>query len=703
MKTNRKLLTLILVLAMIFSFVPTALAAIPAGKEIIILHTNDIHNRVDDNLGYAGVKALKDELEAEGKNVILLEAGDVLHGMPIANLTDGLTIVEIMNAVGYTAMAPGNHDFNFGTARLIELAKEADFDILSANLTAADGKNVFAASKIYELDGVKVGIVGLSTPETKTKSAPKNTEGYSFNDDKLAELAQAEINTLKTGGADCIVILGHLGIDSESAPWRSTDVIAKISGADIFIDGHSHSKLEEGQLIKDKDGKDVLLAQTGEYINAIGKITVNSDGAKAELVTEVEKDEDITTLINAKKDEIEPLLNKVLAKTDVLLNGERAPGNRTEETNLGDLAADALKYVSGADIALTNGGGIRVSIQIGDITYGMLNAVFPFGNIVTVIELTGADILASLVHGNAAAPEASGGFPQVAGLSYEVHSYQADNRIQNVKINGEELDPAKKYTMATNDFTAAGGDGYEMFTGAPVIGYYGAMDEALVTYIVDELDGVVPEEYSGPQGRITVLKNETPFTDVKYGVWYYDAVRFMYDNGITEGTTPTTFDGQTQLTRAMFVTFLGRTYELSGDTISDQESYFTDVREGQYYSDYANWAGNYGIDSGIDTTEFRPTDNITREEIAMMCYGLAEALDLDMDYEVSDTEFADADDVSEDALTAVEWAIANEIITGTDRNGTLYIAPGNNATRFEASTMIYRLVARVLDAEPVTA
>ena len=703
MKTNKKLLSLILVLAMIFSFAPSVLAAIPADKEIIILHTNDIHNRVDDNLGYAGVKALKDELEAKGKNVILLEAGDVLHGMPIANLTDGLTIIEIMNAVGYTAMVPGNHDFNFGTQRLIELAEEANFDILSANLTDASGKNVFTASKIYEIDGVKIGIIGLTTPETKTKSAPKNTEGYSFSDDKLAELTQTEIDKLKANGADCIVVLGHLGVDTESAPWRSTDVIAKISGADIFIDGHSHTRLEEGQSVKDKDGNNVLLAQTGEYINAIGMITVNSDGAKAELVTETEKDEDITALINNKKDELEPMLKKVLAKTDVLLNGERAPGVRTQETNLGDLAADALKYVSGADIALTNGGGIRVSIQIGDITYGMLNEVFPFGNIVTVIELSGADILAALEHGNAAAPEASGGFPQVSGLSYEVYTNLKENRIKNVEINGEELDLNKKYTMATNDFTAAGGDGFEMFTAAPVVGYYGAMDEALVTYIVEDLDGVVPEEYAEPQGRITVLKNETPFTDVTYGLWYYDAVRFMYENGITEGTTPTTFGGRGQLTRAMFVTFLGRAYELSGDEIDGQEVYFTDVREGQYYSDYANWAGINGIDSGVDTTEFRPTDSITREEIALMCYGLAKALDVDMEYEESDTEFADSDEVTEEALTAIQWAIANGIIEGSDRNGTLYIAPGNNATRFEAATMLHRLFANVFDAEPVSA
>ena len=304
-----------------------------------------------------------------------------------------------------------------------------------------------------------------------------------------------------------IVALGHLGIDSQSEPWRSADIIPQLTGIDAFIDGHSHSDVAE--TVKDKDGKDVILTQTGCYIENIGCVTVSADGViKATKLTEKKENADVAELIKAMQDELAPLMDKVVAHTSVVLNGERAPGVRTEETNLGDLSADALIAVSGADVAIVNGGGIRVTLPEGDITVGELNSVFPFGNIVNTIEVTGSDLIAALENGCKDCPGASGGFPQVAGMTFEIHAYaKQGERIRNLRIGGVEVDPDAVYTLVSNDYTIGGGDGYDMLASYPLSGAYGALDEALVTYISGGLNGTVGDEYALPQGRIAVYNS----------------------------------------------------------------------------------------------------------------------------------------------------------------------------------------------------
>ena len=506
MRNKSKLLSLVLTLCMVVTMIPSMIFAQDnlSSKDIVIMHTNDSHSRVDDKLGFTSVKSWKNYFEQNGNDVLLLDAGDTLHGLPIANLSKGQNIVKIMNEIGYDAMTAGNHDFNYGMSQLINLKNQMNFDFLVSNITK-DGKKTFTSSSVYEKAGKKIGVIGIATPESATKTNPANVEGYSFNSDKLAQIVQDEINTLKGQSVDYIVALGHLGIDSESSPYMSTEIISQVEGLDIFIDGHSHNTLEHGMKVKDKTGKEVLLAQTGNYLENIGKIVIKEDGnITASLISEKKSDEKIDTIISEMKAEIQPELDKVVGYTNVLLDGSRDPGVRTKETNLGNLVADALKYAAGADVALTNGGGIRTSVDVGEITYGELNAVLPFGNIVTKIQVTGEQILKALEHGTSAAPGASGGFPQVSGITYEVHTYLTENRVKNVKINGEAIDLSKTYTLATNDFTAVGGDGYEMFKSAKKLGEYGAMDEALVNYIKQLPNGVVGEEYAAEQGRITM-------------------------------------------------------------------------------------------------------------------------------------------------------------------------------------------------------
>ncbi len=680
-------MTIVMLFTMQFSFVfADAAAAAPTAEPIVILHTNDVHSKVDSDLGYASVKGWKDYYEDKGSAVLVLDGGDALHGFPIANLSQGDNIVEIMNAVGYTAMTPGNHDFNYGTERLVELSKLMKFDLLSANFTDQNGSVVFTASKSYIANGKKVGIVGISTPETATKTNPLNVQGYRFNETEMAARVQAQIDSLKTEGADYIVALGHLGTDEESAPYRSVDLIAQLTGLDVFIDGHSHTTLEKGEAVKDKDGNEVLLAQTGTQLSAIGKIGIDGDKITASLITEPKQDETVKVLIDEKKAEIQPALDKVVARTEIKLDGNRDPGVRTQETNLGDLAGDALKWISGADIALTNGGGIRTTIEPGEITYGEINSVFPFGNVVVTIEITGADLLAALEHGTKSAPTAGGGFPQVAGMSYEVLTYLTENRVQNLTVNGEPLDPAKTYTLATNDFTQVGGDGYTMLAKYGKTGEFGALDEALVKYISEELGGTVGDRYAKSQDRIKVML--TPYTDV-VSHWARTSIKTVYDQNLFKGVTDRSFQPNAPMTRAMFVTVLGR---INGADVSGYtETEFKDVKMDDWYGSYVEWADENGIASGIADDRFGPNTPVTREQMAAILINYCRYINKGPagDWAIK-LEYTDLDKISEWANEGVMFATLRSYITGYPDGS---FGPQNKATRAETAVIISRFLA----------
>lgn len=688
MNKNRKYFCVIMTIVMLFSlqftfvFADTAAAAEP----IVILHTNDVHSKVDSDLGYASVKGWKDYYEGKGAAVLVLDAGDAIHGFPIANLSQGENIVEIMNAVGYTAMTPGNHDFNYGTARLLALSKLMKFDLLSANFTDTSKTAVFAASKIYTAGDKKVGILGISTPETATKTNPLNVQGYQFNEKELAALVQGQIDKLKTDGADYIVALGHLGTDQESMPYRSTDLIPQVTGLDVFIDGHSHTTLEKGEIVKDKAGAEVLLTQTGTQLKAIGKIGIDGDQFTASLITEPKQDEMVKALIDEKKAEIQPALDKVVAKTDIKLDGNREPGVRTQETNLGDLAGDALKWISGADVALTNGGGIRTTIEPGDITYGEINSVFPFGNLVVTIEITGADLLAALDHGTKSAPAASGGFPQVAGMSYEVHTYLTENRVQNVTVNDVPLDLEKTYTLATNDFTQVGGDGYTMLAKYDKTGEFGALDEALVNYIDQGLSGTVDNRYAKAQNRIKVML--TPYTDVVTH-WAKDSIKTVYDQKLFTGVSAGSFQPNASMTRAMFVTVLGR---INGADITGYtETEFTDVNMSSWYGGYVEWANENNIVTGMSDDLFGPMTPITREQMAVILTNYCKYINKGPVGEWAiQLNYTDLDKISDWASEGVMFASLKTYLSGYPDGS---FGPRTKATRAETAVIVSRFLA----------
>ena len=547
MKKGFKLLSVAIVFALVLSMMSGVFAAVTLPGEdddlsgqLVVLHTNDSHGRIKEDgtsMGMSAVKYLADRYENAGASVLILDAGDTLHGLPIVTASRGESAVDVMNAVGYSAMAPGNHDFNYGYEHILELEEEMNFPVLAANVTyEADGSLVFGDHIVITCGEYTIGVFGMATPETVTKTNPNNVVGLDFNEDNLAGIAQAQCDELKELGCDIIICLAHLGDDVSSTPYRSTDVLEQVTDIDLWVDGHSHSVLNDDGEAHLVNG--TLVASTGEYTKNIGVVTY--DGAEfdaglvhyadlcntyeqdGEIITEFYGyDPEITALVQNYYDEMMEFYSEVVGQTDVLLNGTRE-FVRTQETNLGDLAADAiLAAAPNADFALTNGGGIRANVEIGDITRYDLFTVFPFGNMVATVELTGAQIVYILEAATHACPGIDGAFPQVSGITFEIHTYieyegeyanptNPGSRIQNVCINGEPIDLDATYVMATNDFLAAGGDTYailaENFENSGIlIGIN--LEDALINYIQSIDDNCAG--YAEPAGRIVIV-DEAP-------------------------------------------------------------------------------------------------------------------------------------------------------------------------------------------------
>jgi 5'-nucleotidase len=471
-----------------------AYAASDYDSVITIVHTNDVHSRVN---GEAYVSSLLKDLKSKNENVLLVSAGDVLHGQAFATLSTGKNVVDVMNAVGYNYMALGNHDFNYGINRLFELEKEMDFKVIAANVVKTDsGEKAFTDRYTVEIGGVEVGLFGLSTPETATKTNPKNVEGYTFT--KPVPAAEEEAAALKADGADVIVAVAHLGLDTETAEDERSEAVAAVSGVDVIIDGHSHTVLEQGKMIGN-----TLIAQTGEYLNNIGVVKIYLKDKKvvdktAELIrvpaddeaasSGFKPDEGISRLIADIDDKNKEITSQVIGKTPVKLEGARE-NVRSGETNLTNLITEAMIAATGADAAIENGGGVRASIEAGDITKGNVLEVLPFGNYIITVKATGAELLAALEHGVDTAPDAAAHLSQVGGISVKYDSSkEPGSRVQSVTFDGGgDLDPQKTYTIALNDFMAAGGDNYEMFKGRESM-IYKSLDESLIDYIASGAD-----------------------------------------------------------------------------------------------------------------------------------------------------------------------------------------------------------------------
>ena len=531
---SKKLLSLLLALAMMFSLAVTASAEETGGSmegTVVILHTNDVHGAIG---GYAKVAAVKDAYEALGAYVLLVDAGDFSQGDPTVSVSEGATAVELMNLAGYDVAAPGNHEFDYGYANLASLSDKAEFPIVAANVLY-NGKVAFEANVTFTApNGTKIGVFGLDTPETATKAHPAKIKGVTFlAGQELFDCAQKQVNALKADGCDYIVCLGHLGIDDESIGNRSIDLLEKVKGIDVFIDGHSHSTLEDVQKAADGHAFNGTLTSTGTKLASVGVVTI--DPAANKILAETVKLETLTEAVQAVADRAAAIQKQIdddygakFATTAVELDGVKA-NVRSGETNLGDLITDALvwgakKNGEQVDAAVTNGGGIRATIAAGDITKKDVNTVLPFGNTLSIVKVTGAELLEALEASTYCTPETIGGFPHVSGIEFTVDTtkaydqgdqypgstYYAPKSIQRVSIQsvgGKAFDAKAVYTIATNDFMASGGDTYYAFSAASVNYDLGVpMDEVVMDFIKTELKGTVTAEaYGAPAGRITIV------------------------------------------------------------------------------------------------------------------------------------------------------------------------------------------------------
>ena len=655
-----------------------------AGKTVI-LHTNDVHGAVE---GYAYIAQLKADYEAKGAEVILVDAGDFSQGTTYVSSTKGADAVTMMNAAGYDVVTLGNHEFDYGYAQLKENMTKANFKVLCADVYNADGTTIFDANYTYTTKtGVKIGFFGMETPETQTKANPALIKGLTFaTGDAFTKAAADQVAALKD--ADVVICLAHLGIDAESAPYRSTDLYAAVKGIDFIIDGHSHTVMTKGE-------KGESIQSTGTAFANIGVIVIDNATKKIESnsLFEIKEDtaKDATVAAAAQKiiDRIDKEYGAVFAKSEVELNGAKAPnGNRDSETNNGDLITDAMLWkvmqnkeglTVDADhvVAITNGGGIRAAIKPGDVTKKDINTVLPFGNTVAVIYVTGAELLEALEASTYSLPV--GGFPQVAGINFTLSTavaYDANaetypastyygpksiNRVVINSINGKEFKANEVYAVVTNNFCAAGGDTYYAFKAASAQFDTGIpLDEAVMEYVTTELKGVIGAQYAAPQGRILL----NPFKDVKVSSWFGKYVIDLYNDGIINGTSATTYapndtltwaaalklllvsngdlkaadatgadwsknaiakaaelglvaadlDGAKAISRLEFCQVAAKLNKLAE---SKTESKFTDCTDG-----YVMALVDAKVISGMTETTFEPAASLTRAQIAKIIYQL---------------------------------------------------------------------------------
>ena len=514
-------------------------------SEVTILYTNDVHTYIDKQapeLTYAAIAALKQSYQNAGKKVLLVDAGDHVQGTAYGSMDQGASIIELMNAAGYDAATPGNHEFDYGMDRAKELMRDADFPYLSCNwVDLRTNLRVLPEIKVFVRGGVRIAFVGITTPETFTKSTPayfmnKAQTKYIYDilggedGQKLYSAVQKAVDKAKCL-ADVVIGLGHLGVDPSSSPWTSEEVIAHTTGFDAFIDGHSHTVMENKQ-VADASGRMVTLTQTGSYFANVGEMTIAPDGTISTRLVSTYDQEDVAVAAEqaAWVNTVDDMLGEKIAVADTKFYiTDPATGKRrirSGETNLGDFVADGIyTYFNEVeqlhcDIAIMNGGGIRSDEDAGYWTFKTCKQVSPFGNVACLMSVTGKQIQDALEFAArfaGAEGKENGGFLQVAGATYEIHTdipntVQTDDknvwlggatgtpRVQNVKIYDrhtgtyEPLDPAKTYALAGMNYTLRNlGDGFAMFDGAELIKDYVSEDYLVMSTYAMTFGGVDAE------------------------------------------------------------------------------------------------------------------------------------------------------------------------------------------------------------------
>lgn len=511
-------------------------------KPIYIMHTNDIHCGVEDNIGLAKVAAYKKALLKESPNVVLVDAGDAIQGAPLGKLSDGEAIVNIMNAVGYDFLIPGNHEFDYGMEAFLKQAKKAKSGYYCANLLdLRTGKQVFPGYKVMNFEDTKVAFVGATTPSALSSSTPKFFQDqngkwiYSFYEDekgkKLYRQLQKNIDAARQEGAKYVFIVGHLGLNGVKKEWSSNYVAKKVKGIIGIIDGHSHETYNRYEL----GSKGSVVTQTGTKLNNVGLIVINPDGSvemnmDSRFNLRQKPDEAVNNVIKAEKQKIAKVLNANVCHSSVkLFADDPATGKRlvrSQNSNLGDFVADAFRFTTGADVAVVNGGGLRKNIPAGNVTYNNLLEAMPFGNMMCTKRVTGQQLLDCLEMGARQLPYESGAFMHISGGSYTIDTripssvqidatgtfigVKGDYRVKDVMINGQPLDVKKQYVLGGIAYTLKnGGDGISVFRNCELLQDEAFSDfDCISEYITKKLNGTIGQEYANPygEGRIKIIK-----------------------------------------------------------------------------------------------------------------------------------------------------------------------------------------------------
>lgn len=659
-------------------------------ETIVILYENDVHCAVE---GYSKLAAMKNELKSEYEYVGVVSSGDFVQGGTLGAVSKGEYIVELMNLVGYDAIAPGNHEFDYTISRLTELYELSETKYISCNFAKiGEEKTYFEPYTIVSYGDVDIAYIGIITPETITSARPsqfRNENGeiiYTFNESRLYELVQESIDEATEDGADYVIALSHIGYDESGELNDVTDVIENTDGLDVVLDAHSHSVIEE-KIVKDKSGDDVLLSSTGTGFENIGKLTIANGEFDTELVkteTYTKTDADVDAYIAEINESYAELGNRKIGESKVELITHNEEGTRlvrTAETNLGNLCSDALFFVTNADVSYVNGGGLRAPIKSGDMTFNDIYSVFPFNNRIVTAEITGQVLLDMLEMSMISYPQEDGAFPHMSGITFSVNKsipssikvdengfftkVDGDYRVYDVKVldkesgNYKALELDKKYILAAADYYILNfGSGMSMFKDAKVVESEGMLDvEVLERYITDNLNGVIGEEYKDVVNRIT-------FTD-------------GYENADNEDKA---------VTRAEAIVAL---WNMEGSPASDFAMKFDDVSAETPYAEAIRWAAAVKIVNGCSESSFAPGDALTREQLAAILwrYAKSENIDVSIGENTNILSYEDVFTVSDYAIPAFQWTCGSGIMSG---NTISTLAPKNAVNESQLEEALFR-------------
>ena len=686
---KKRLLSCIVCICMVLCSLNAATFA-KDSETIVILYENDVHCAVE---GYSKLAAMKNELKSEYEYVGVVSSGDFVQGGTLGAVSKGEYIVELMNLVGYDAIAPGNHEFDYTISRLTELYELSETKYISCNFAKiGEEKTYFEPYTIVSYGDVDIAYIGIITPETITSARPsqfRNENGeiiYTFNESRLYELVQESIDEATENGADYVIALSHIGYDESGELNDVTDVIENTDGLDVVLDAHSHSVIEE-KIVKDKSGDDVLLSSTGTGFENIGKLTIANGEFDTELVkteTYTKTDADVDAYIAEINESYAELGNRKIGESKVELITHNEEGTRlvrTAETNLGNLCSDALFFVTNADVSYVNGGGLRAPIKSGDMTFNDIYSVFPFNNRIVTAEITGQVLLDMLEMSMISYPQEDGAFPHMSGITFSVNKsipssikvdengfftkVDGDYRVYDVKVldkesgNYKALELDKKYILAAADYYILNfGSGMSMFKDAKVVESEGMLDvEVLERYITDNLNGVIGEEYKDVVNRIT-------FTD-------------GYENADNEDKA---------VTRAEAIVAL---WNMEGSPASDFAMKFDDVSAETPYAEAIRWAAAVKIVNGCSESSFAPGDALTREQLAAILwrYAKSENIDVSIGENTNILSYEDVFTVSDYAIPAFQWTCGSGIMSG---NTISTLAPKNAVNESQLEEALFR-------------